>query len=179
MTKRRVTPYDDQIPPDLWVQVPRADLHLRLIEAVLTIARLRGATSLDVQEALSVKWDRPSDDFGLRRTLGTLSEYDLAYITVQPIVLHQKIGLFRWKVAGGRTRITGTSGGRCCGHRALPRSWRARRQYGSGWCKVVEQQVCQAWRLIWKRCACARGRGGWKRGTRRSDRSRRGSICRA
>jgi hypothetical protein len=63
MTKRRVTPYDDQIPPDLWVQILRADLRLRLIETVLTIARLRGATSLDVQEALSVKWDRPS---GLR-----------------------------------------------------------------------------------------------------------------
>ena len=45
--------YDDHIPPDLWLEFPRADLRLRLIEAVLTIARLRGATSLDVQEALN------------------------------------------------------------------------------------------------------------------------------
>ena len=59
------------------------------------MARLRGATSLDVQEALSAKWDRPSADFGLRRTLSALPDYDLAYTTVQPIVLHQKIGLFR------------------------------------------------------------------------------------
>jgi hypothetical protein len=95
VTARRKTLYDDQIPPDLWVEFPRADLRLRLIEAVLTIARLRGATSLDVQEALSVKWDRPSDDFGLRRTLSALPDYDLAHMTVQPIVLHQKIGLFR------------------------------------------------------------------------------------
>lgn len=53
VTPRRTTPYDEQIPPDLWVEFPRADLRLRLIEAVLTIARLRGATSLDMQEGLN------------------------------------------------------------------------------------------------------------------------------
>jgi hypothetical protein len=48
-----------------------------------------------VQEALSVKWDRTRNDFGLRRTLGALPAFDLANTTVQPIVLHQKISLFR------------------------------------------------------------------------------------
>ena len=49
-----------------------AELRLRVIEVVLTFARLRGATSLDVQEVLSAKRERPSADFGLRRTLGAL-----------------------------------------------------------------------------------------------------------
>ena len=54
MTKRRVTPYDAHIPPDLWVKFPRVDLRKNLIEAVLVIAQSYGALSLDVREALGM-----------------------------------------------------------------------------------------------------------------------------
>ena len=96
VTPRRTTPYDDQIPPDLWVEFPRVDLRLRLIEAVLTIARLRGATSLDVQEALRSALEPCRRSSGsIRHFLPDLVRYDLAHITVQRIAGKQKIGLFR------------------------------------------------------------------------------------
>jgi hypothetical protein len=57
MTQRRVIPYDAHLPPNLWVKHARADLRLHLIEATLTIAQLRGAISLDVQEALAQRWN--------------------------------------------------------------------------------------------------------------------------
>jgi hypothetical protein len=95
MTPRRTTPYDTQIPPDLWVRPARVDLRLHLIEAVLTIARLRGATSLDVQEALAQRWSRPAQSSSIRDFLPDLVRYDLAHSTVQRIAGKQKIGLFR------------------------------------------------------------------------------------
>ena len=95
VTPRRTTPYDEHIPPDLWVEFPRVDLRLRLIEAVLTIARLRGATSLDVQEALAQRWGRSARSGSIRHFLPYLIRYDLAHTTVQPISGKQKIGLFR------------------------------------------------------------------------------------
>jgi hypothetical protein len=95
VTPRRTTPYDDQIPPDLWVEFPRVDLRLRLIEAVLTIARLRGATSLDVQEALCVKWNVLPVGSAFSRLARDLARYDLAHFTIQRIAGKQKITLFR------------------------------------------------------------------------------------
>jgi hypothetical protein len=95
MTQRRVIPYDAHIPPDLWVKHPRADLRLRLIEAVLTIAQLRRATSLDVQEALAQRWNLSPRSGSIRNFLPDLQCYDLAHRTVQPIVGRQKITLFR------------------------------------------------------------------------------------
>ena len=86
VTPRRTTPYDEQIPPDLWVEFPRVDLRLHLIEAVLTIARLRGATSLDVQEALAQRWNRSARSGSIRHFLPDLIRYDLAHTTVQRIV---------------------------------------------------------------------------------------------
>jgi len=71
------------------------DLRLHLIEAVLTIARLRGATSLDVQEALAQRWNRPAQSSSIRDFLPDLVRYDLAHSTVQRIAGKQKIGLFR------------------------------------------------------------------------------------
>lgn len=71
------------------------DLRLHPIEAVLTIARLRGATSLDVQEALSQRWNLPARSGSIRHFLPDLIRYDLAHGTVQPISGKQKIGLFR------------------------------------------------------------------------------------
>ena len=50
VTPRRTTLCDEQIPPDLWVEFPRADLRLRLIEAVLVIAQSYGALSLDARD---------------------------------------------------------------------------------------------------------------------------------
>jgi hypothetical protein len=95
MTQRRVIPYDAHIPPDLWVKHPRADLRQHLIEAVLAIAQLRGAISLDVQEALSQRWSRPAQSSSIRNILSDLPCYDLAHRTVQPIVGRQTITLFR------------------------------------------------------------------------------------
>jgi hypothetical protein len=77
------------------VKHARADLRLHLIEAVLTIARLRGATSLDVQEALAQRWNRPAQSSSIRDFLPDLVRYDLAQTTVQRIAGKQKIGLFR------------------------------------------------------------------------------------
>ena len=51
MTQRRKTPYDDHIPPELWVKFPRVDLCKKMIEAVLVIAQSYGALSWDVREA--------------------------------------------------------------------------------------------------------------------------------
>jgi hypothetical protein len=85
MTQRRKTSYDTQIPPDLWVRPVRVDLRLHLIEAVLTIARLHGATSLDVQEALSKRWKRPAQSSSIRDFLPDLVRYDLTHSTVQRI----------------------------------------------------------------------------------------------
>ena len=95
MTIRRTTPYDAQIPSNLWVRPARVDLRLHLIEAVLTIARLRGATSLDVQEALAQRWNRPAQSSSIRDFLPDLVRFDLAHTTVQRIAGKQKIGLFR------------------------------------------------------------------------------------
>jgi hypothetical protein len=77
------------------VKHARADLRLHLIEAVLTIARLRGATSLDVQEALGQRWNRSAQSSSIRDFLPDLVRYDLAQTTVQRIAGKQKIGLFR------------------------------------------------------------------------------------
>jgi len=86
---------ETHLPPDIWVQPIRADLRRRLVEATLVIARTPGATSLDVQEALSPVWNRPAHDRALQRTLAALPRYDLAYRTVQPIIRQQDLGLFR------------------------------------------------------------------------------------
>ena len=94
-TPRRTTLYDDKIPLDLWIEFPRADLRRRLIEAVLTIARLRGATSLDVQEALCAVWNVSPVGSAFSRLARDLAHYDLAYFTLQRIVGKQKITLFR------------------------------------------------------------------------------------
>ena len=94
-TPRRITPYDDRIPPDLWIEFPRADLRRRLIEAVRAIARLRGATSLDVQEALCAAWNVPPVGSVFGRLAHDLARYDLAYFTVQWIAGKQKITLFQ------------------------------------------------------------------------------------
>lgn len=94
-TPRRITPYDEKIPLDLWIEFPRADLRRRLIEAVLTIARLRGATSLDVQEALCAMWSVSPVGSAFSRLTRDLAHYDLAYFTIQRIAGKQKITLFR------------------------------------------------------------------------------------
>ncbi len=95
MTQTNLVFDETRLPPDIWVQPIRADQRRRLIEATLTIAHTPGATSLDVHEALSPVWNRPARDRALQRTLAALPRYDLAYLTVQPIVRQQKIGLFR------------------------------------------------------------------------------------
>jgi hypothetical protein len=79
---------------EVCIQV-QVDLRLHLVEAVLTIARLRGATSLDVQEALAQRWNRPAQSSSIRDFLPDLVRYDLAHTTVQRIVGKQKITLFR------------------------------------------------------------------------------------
>ena len=94
-TPRRTTPYDEKIPLDLWIEFPRADLRRRLIEAVLTIARLRGATSLDLQEALCAAWNVSPVGSAFSRLARDLAHYDLAYFTIQRIAGKQKITLFR------------------------------------------------------------------------------------
>ena len=86
MTQSTVVFDDTRLPPDIWVQPIRADLRRRLVEATLVIARTPGATSLDVQEALSPVWNRPARDRSIQRTLAELPRYDLAYLTVQPII---------------------------------------------------------------------------------------------
>lgn len=88
--------------PTLWVRPARVDLRLHLIEAVLTIARLHGATSLDVQEALAQRWSRPAQSSSIRDFLPDLVRYDLAHMTVQRITGKQKIGLFRLTERGRR-----------------------------------------------------------------------------
>jgi hypothetical protein len=95
MTQFTVVFDETHIPPDIWVQPIRADLRRRLIEATLVIARTPGATSLDVQEALSPVWNRPARDRSIQRTLAELPRYDLAYRTVQPIIRQQQLGLIR------------------------------------------------------------------------------------
>jgi hypothetical protein len=77
------------------VKHARADLRLHLSEAVLTIAQVRGATSLDVGEALAQRWRVPSRSSSVRDFLSDLERYDLVHRTVQPIVGRQKITLFR------------------------------------------------------------------------------------
>jgi hypothetical protein len=94
-TPRRTTPYDDKIPLDLWIEFPRADLRRRLIEAVRTIALLRGATSLDVQEALCTVWNVSAVGSAFSRLARDLAYYDLAHFTIQRIAGKQKITLFR------------------------------------------------------------------------------------
>ena len=94
-TPRRITPYDEKIPLDLWIEFPRADLRRRLIEAVVTVARLRGATSLDVQEALCAAWNVSPVGSAFSRLARDLAHYDLAYFTIQRIAGKQKITLFR------------------------------------------------------------------------------------
>ena len=78
VTPRRTIPYDEQIPPNLWVKHTRADLRLHLIEATLTIAQLRRATSLDMQEALSQRWSWPAQSSSIRDFLPDLVRNDLA-----------------------------------------------------------------------------------------------------
>ncbi|CAG0964482.1 hypothetical protein PLCT2_00953 [Planctomycetaceae bacterium] len=101
-TPRRITPYDKKIPLDLWIEFPRADLRRRLIEAVVTIARLRGATSLDVQEALCAAWSVSFVGSAFSRLARDLAYYDLAYFTIQRIAGKQKITLFRLTERGRR-----------------------------------------------------------------------------
>jgi len=95
MTKRRVTPYDAHIPPDLWVKFPRVDLRKNLIEGVLVIAQSYGALSLDVREAMGIAQTGTSGGSALSRLAHNLARYDLALIKVQRIVGKQKITLFR------------------------------------------------------------------------------------
>ena len=92
MTKKRATPYDAHIPPDLWVKFPRVDLRKNLIEAVLVIAQSYGALSLDVREGLGM---REAGGSALSRLADNLALYDLAHVKVQRIVGRQKITLFR------------------------------------------------------------------------------------
>ena len=103
-TPRRITPYDEKIQLDLWIEFPRADLRRRLIEAVMTIARMRGATSLDVQEALCSVWNVSPVGSAFSRLARDLAYYDLAHFTIQRIAGKQKITLFRL-TERGRTLV--------------------------------------------------------------------------